>query len=183
MRFRFVLPPGWVGFPLHDAAACDREVQRAVKALPLDDGSGARMRRELRDDLLRQCDRARGRGSTYLAIAGPRSAPLSGSLLVTPTKHRLPEDSPAWDELVGADADRFTLPVGRVARTVRTRQPDAGERTDDLATLAVDYWVSLDDQRLVHVACSTPLVEHEEAMVGLFDAVLASSATRDGDDG
>jgi hypothetical protein len=175
MRLRFVLPPGWVGFRLHDTEACEREVQRAVKALPLDDGSGARMRRELRDDLLRQCDRAREQGATYLGISGPRSAPLSGSVLVTPSKHRVPENSPVWDELVGADADRFTLPVGRVARTVRTREPEAGERSDDLATLAVDYWVTLEDDRVVQVACSTPLVEHEEAMVQLFDAVLASA--------
>jgi hypothetical protein len=175
VRFRFVLPPAWVGFTLHDAPACEREVQRAVKALPLDDGSGARMRRELRDDLVRQCVRARERGATYLAIAGPRSAPLSGSMLVTPTRHRLPEDSPAWDELVGADADRFTLPVGRVARTVRKRHPQPGDGSEDLYSLAVDYWVTLDDERLVHVACSTPLVEHEEAMVQLFDAVLGSA--------
>lgn len=180
MRLRFVLPPGWVGLPLHDAPACEREVQRVVKALPLDDGSGARMRRELRDDLQRQCDRARGQGATYLAIAGPRSAPLSGSLLVTPLQHRVPEDSPVWDEVVGADVDRFTLPVGRVARTVAKRQPAAGERSDDPPTLAVDYWITLDDGRLAHVACSTPLAEHEEAMVQLFDAVLGS-ATLAGD--
>ncbi|GAA1476793.1 hypothetical protein GCM10009623_12390 [Nocardioides aestuarii] len=181
MRLRFVLPPGWVGFPLHDAPACEREVQRAVRALPLDDGQGARMRRELRDDLLAQCDRARDSGATYLAIAGPRSAPLSGSLVVTPTRHRVAEDSPAWDEVVGVDADRFTLPVGRVARTVRTRQPAVGERSDDLASLAVDYWVIVDGDRLVHVACSTPLVEHDEAMTQLFDAVMGSAVVAEQD--
>jgi hypothetical protein len=164
-----------VGFPLHDVAACEREVARAVKALPLDDGSGARLRRELRDDLLRQCERARERGATYLAIAGPRSAPLSGSLLVTPSQHRVAEDSVVWDELVGPDADRFTLPVGRVARTVSTRRPEPDERADDLPTLSVDYWITVDDGRLLHVACSTPLVEHDEAMVQLFDAVLGSA--------
>ena len=179
MRLRFVLPSAWVGFPLHDPDACEREVQRAVRALPLDDGPGARMRRELRDDLLRQCERARLQGATYLAIAGPRSAPLSGSLLVTPTQHRVAEDSPVWDELVGADADRVTLPVGRVARTVRDRRPAPGERDDDLPTLAIDYWVTTDDGRLVHVACSTPLVEHREAMVQLFDAVMGSAVLAD----
>lgn len=181
MRLRFVLPPGWVGLPLHDLAACEREVQRAVRTLPLDDGQGARMRRELRDDLVTQCDRARASGATYLAIAGPRSAPLSGSLLVTPTPHRLAEDSPAWDDVVGVDADRSTLPVGRVARTVRTRQPAPGERSDDVASLAVDYWVTLDGGHLVHVACSTPLVAHEEAMVQLFDAVMGSAVVAEED--
>ncbi len=175
MRLRFVLPPAWVGFPLHDTATCEREVQRAVRALPLDDGAGARMRRELRDDLLRQCDRAREKGATYLAIAGPRSAPLSGSLLVTPLRRTVPEDSPAWEEVVGADVDRFTLRVGRVARTVRKRHPAPGERPEDLITLAVDYWVTTAEDRTILVACSTPLVEHEEAMVQLFDAVMASA--------
>lgn len=175
MRLRFVLPPGWVGFPLGDPAGCEREVGRVVKALPLDDGTGARLRRELRDDLLHQCTRARDGGASYLAVAGPRSAPLSGSLLVTPLRRTLPAGSPEWDDVVGADARTFRLAVGQVTRAVRHRPADKTGAGDDLPTLAVDYWVTTAEGRQLQVACSTPLVAHEEAMVQLFDAVIGSA--------
>lgn len=179
MRLRLVLPPAWIGLPLHDPASCERAVDRAVRSLPLDDGQGARMRRELRDDLLRQVSRARDGGATYLALSGPRSAPLSGSILVTPLRRPVDPGSAAWEEAVGSGAETFRLAVGQVWRTSRLRDPAPG-RPDALPTLAVEYWVTSTAARQLHVACSTPLVAHEEAMVQLFDAVL-ESAELDGD--
>lgn len=170
-RLRFVLPPTWEGFGLHDAEACERRAERIARSLPLDDGKGATLRRQVREDLRRQVAAAREAGATYLAIAGPRSAPLSGSIVLTPVPGSLPLDDEAWQDGLPDDAETFRLTAGLVTRVVGTRAADV----DDLETLSVDYWVLGPARQQVHLACSTPLVAHRDAMVGLFDAVVDSA--------
>ncbi len=48
-----------------------------------------------------------------------------------------------------------------------------------MPTLVIDYWLTAPDGDLIHLAASTPLVDHRDAMVGLFDAVLESARWRD----
>lgn len=178
MRLQLVLPPGWFGLPLTDPAGCDRIIDRTVRALSLDDGEGARLRRELRADLERQARSARDTGATLLALSGPRSAPLSGSLLVTPLRPTVDLDDPRFADDLDGESETFTVPVGRVTRVVGRRQAPAGRRSDDgeLPTLGIDYWVAGPDKRhQAQVACSTPLFEHAEAMTQLFDAVICSA--------
>lgn len=183
MRLRFVLPPSWVGFPLASPEACDLQVDRTVKALQLDDGEGARLRRELRDDLRRQVATARESGASYLSISGPRSAPLSGSILVTPVARSLPLDDPTWVERLTGDVDTFRLEVGRVIRVVTTRTaPSGSSDVPDHQTLGVDYWVQGPGGEQVQIACSTPLVAHRDAMVQLFDTVVDSAEWADTDE-
>ena len=170
-RLRFVLPPTWEGFGLHDPQACERKVERIARSLPLDDGKGAALRRQVREDLRGQVASARQAGATYLAISGPRSAPLSGSIVLTPVPSSLALDDEAWEDQLPDDAETFRLSAGRVTRVVGTRTADVS----GLATLVVDYWVLGPDRRQVHLACSTPLVAHRDAMVALFDAVVDSA--------
>lgn len=177
---RLVLPPGWIALPLERPEECQRVVDRIVASLPLDDGSGARMRRELRDDLSRQTEEARGAGASLLAIAGPRSAPLSGSLVLTPLRPRAGDDDPGWaDDLVGRQ-EVLQLEVGRVVRTVRPGETDF--HGQELPSLRVDYLVQGPGPLRALLSFATPLVEHEEAMVQLFDAVVATASWETGED-
>lgn len=176
---RLVLPPGWIALPLERPEECQRIVDRIVAGLPLDDGSGARMRRELRDDLRRQTEEARNAGASLLAISGPRSAPLSGSLVLTPLRPRAGDDDPGWaDDLVGRQ-EVLQLDVGRVVRIVRPRYTDF--HGQELPSLTVDYLVQGPGALRALLSFATPLVEHEEAMVQLFDAVVATASWETGE--
>lgn len=176
-----MLPPGWVGLPLTDPARVDQAIRRTVRALPLDDGDGARLRRELADDLQHQAGSARESGATYLAISGPTSAPISGSLLVTPLDRSLPLHDPGWIDGLEGEHETFTLPLGQVTRVVRERSVAAGRGAADgeLPTLGFDYWIVGREGRQVQVACSTPLIAHREAMMQLFDTVIQTAEWSD----
>ena len=171
-RLHVVVPPGWARVPLTSEEASTRAVAQVVATSGLDDGEGARLRRELQDQLEGAARSAREAGATTLLLTTVHALPVSAALVVTPLPPRV---SVAGDEpwLVGARSrvDTARLPAGPVVR--RVRETSTGE--PPVTSLVVDYWLTAPDGDLVHLAVSTPLAAHREAMVGLFDAILETA--------
>lgn len=180
LRLRVVLPPGWLDLDLDDDDHCERQARRLTDAISSDDGQGARLRREARTTLLEQVRAARSGGATILAISGPEVPFLSGSLVVRPLPDSQRVDGEE-DWLVESDArvDRATIPAGAVVR--RVTHVDASEGGDPVSSVAVDYWLRSPTGSTVHLAFSSPLFSHADALTGLFDAVVESTAWMDGD--
>ncbi|MBF4161470.1 hypothetical protein [Nocardioides acrostichi] len=177
MRLQMVLPPGWETFHVDDLEGCQRRIARIASALPLDDGQGARLRRELRSDLFTQVEQARTNGATLLSISGPSSPFVSGSLMVMPLDDAGQESTDAWARGTGGAVEHFTTDLGRVTRVVHGRL----ERLDEteLPSLAVDYLVQTTHGHDCLVACSSPLVAHAEAMTSLFDTIVENASWDD----
>lgn len=173
-----VLPPGWSIIPLGDAGERRRAVDLLVGRLGLDDGQGAVVRRQLRDRLLATAaDAARAGSVTYaLSSGGPGGVPIPASLVVTPIRGAAaPELDEPWLALGGGRLDTASVPAGPVVRRVARQEARVDDDADPLPVVKVDYWISAQSGALVHLAASTPLVDHEEAMVGLFDAIVESA--------
>ena len=171
-RLHVVVPPGWARVPLTTEGAAARAVARVVATSGLDDGEGARLRRELQDELEGAARSAREAGATTMLVTTVHALPVSAALVVTPLPPRV---SVAGDEpwLVGAGStvDTARLAAGPVVR--RVRETTSGE--PPVTSLVVDYWLTSPDGDLVHLAVSTPLAAHRDAMVGLFDAIVETA--------
>lgn len=175
-----VLPPGWTLIPLEDAVARERAVRQLVSRAGLDDGQGAVLRRELHSQLSSAADRAFRSGASTFAICttGPGGVPLPASLVVTFSPGgTVPSEQDAWLQEAGGRLDTAVIPAGRVVRRVAGRVAAVTDgESAGVATVVVDYWLTRGDGAGVfHLAASTPLVDHEDAMVGLFDAVIESA--------
>lgn len=180
LRLRVVLPPGWQELDLDDDAHCERQVRRLTDRVSTDDGEGARLRRESRETLLGQVRAARAGGATILALAGPDVPLLSGSLVVKPLPGTQGVDGDEdWLHEDGGTLDRATVAAGPVVRRV-THVP-VREGGDPAPTVAVDYWLRSPQGTTVHLAFSSPLVVHAEALAGLFDAVVEAAVWVDVD--
>lgn len=178
-RLGIVLPPGWTLIPLEDADARGRAVRRLVSRAGLDDGQGAVLRRELHGQLSSAADRAFRSGASTLAICttGPGGVPLPASLVVTFIPGgTLPSEQDAWLQEAGGRLDTAVIPAGRVVRRAGRVTSVADGEPAEVTTVVVDYWLTRGDAAgVVHLAASTPLVDREDAMVGLFDAVIESA--------
>lgn len=179
-RLDLVLPPGWTMISLEDADARGRAVRLLVSRAGLDDGQGAVLRRELHSQLSCAADRAFRSGASTLAICttGPGGVPLPASLVVTFIPGgTVPSEQEAWLQEAGGRLDTASVPAGRVVRRVANRVTSLADgEPAGVTTVVVDYWLTREDGAgVVHLAASTPLVHHEAAMVGLFDAVIESA--------
>lgn len=175
MRLRLVLPPGWASIPLEEASARRRAIDTVVARAGLDDREGARLRRDLRQRLQDSADTAATSGASTLMMSLGGPAPIPASILVTFLPRGLDLDRGQPWLTDGGRVDAATVPAGPVVRRIGRRDVEMDEEIS-LPTLVVDYWLTAPDERLVHVAASTPLVEHEMAMVDLFDAILESGS-------
>lgn len=178
MDLRLLLPPGWVSLPVADEDSCRRVVGELVADAAGDDGQGARLRRELRLMLTDSVRGARDGGAALLAISGPAGGLISGSLLLTflPRGVTFQGDEP-WLADEGGRVDVGQVDIGRVVRRIGRREValDPADPELRLPNLVVDYWVTGPSGRLAHLAMSSPLIEHEEPMVELFDAVVETA--------
>ena len=180
MTLRLVLPDGWVSIPLEDPAARAQAVDAVVARARFDDGDGARLRRELRDHLVGAAADAAGAGaaSMVLSTGDGRGVSIPASIIATflPFADR-PDVEEPWLAESGGRLDTATVAAGPVVR--RVSQRSAPMEGVEIPTLVVDYWLTAPDWGLAHLAMSTPLVAHEEAMVGLFDAIVESASWAD----
>lgn len=175
MRLQLLLPPGWVSIPLEDVGARRRAVDDVVARSHLDDGQGARLRRNLRQQLQESADSAGACGASTLMLSVQGSPPVPASILITFLPRRVTiDDSLLW-LAQGGRVDTATVRAGSVVRRIGRRDVTMSEDVT-LPSLVVDYWLTAPDARLAHVAMSTPLVEHAEAMTGLFDAIIESAS-------
>lgn len=97
--------------------------------------------------------------------------PIPASLVVT-FHDRLPvlESDAPWLTEPGARVDTATVGSGHVVRRVRYSATTLED--EEICALVVDYWISRPSGGVAHLAMSTPLLTHEEAMVRLFDAIV-----------
>jgi hypothetical protein len=174
MRLQLLLPPGWASIPLHDTGARRRAIDDVVAVSRLDDGQGARLRRELREQLQDVADSAATSGASTLMLSVQGNPPVPASILVSflPPSLSVDASQPWLGE--GGQVDTAMVRAGSVVRRIRRRDTAMSEDVT-LPTLVADYWVTAPDDRLTHVAMSTPLVEHEKAMTDLFDAIMESA--------
>lgn len=159
------------------AALVERQVGRA------DDR--ASLRAEIRRHLVRAADDASRAGGRFMAVSlmrvGDRPVPA------TLTLYRLLGADLTAQGVVELEAvlrpgtteeDRLDLaegPVGPVLRRVTRRAGSAEVGGEDVPLLVADYWVDPGDERgLLHLSFSTPMVAVTDAMLTLFDTVVAS---------
>lgn len=179
-ELRYVLPPGWAVIPLERSGETARAIEAIVSGLALDDGQGAQLRRQIKAQLTSAAaDAARAGGTTLaLSVNGMGGVPIPASLVVTYLPAvSTPDAAEPW--LAGDDVDTATLPAGHVVRRVRHSSADVDGT--DIPALVVDYWVARPGGGVAHLAASTPLVEHADAMTELFDAILQTAEWRSTD--
>ena len=175
-RLSIMLPPGWRWIDLHDDARRDRAIDHVVAGTGLDDGDGARLRRELRDALQRSASDARAAGSSLLALSVDADPVLSGSLTVT-FLDGVEELVDQWADDPDEDAVTTTVPAGRVVRRVRREHTTVAEVTcpQGLDTFTVEYLLRCEGEPPVLLVMSSPLVAVADALLGLFDAMMESA--------
>ncbi len=175
-RLMIMLPPGWRWIDLGDHQRRDRAIDHIVEGTGLDDGQGARLRRELRDSLQRTASDARAAGSSLLAMSVDADPVLSGSMTVT-FLDGAEELVDPWADDPGADAETSTVPAGRVVRRVRRERTTVADvtGTDGLETFTVEYWLRHEGDPPVLLVMSSPLIAVADALLGLFDAMMESA--------
>ncbi len=176
---RVTLPESWWVIPLIDPAACERSVQtllsRHLVGSEADPLAGA-----IATELRTQVAYAAANHGRLLALnlqeAG--GVPVAASLLMSWINAAGAGDAltELQDELAadlssdGSALDLARLPQGTVLRRVHVL-----DASTERASLMADYWLERPDQTgLVHLAFGTPLLPVREAMLELFDAVVAA---------
>ena len=175
-RLSVMLPPGWRWIDLTDDHRRDRAIDHILASTGLDDGEGARVRRELRDSLRRTAADACTGGSSVLALSVDADPALSGSLTITFLEGAEELVDP-WVDDPGPDSTRAAVHAGRVLRRVRQERTTVADVTGDkgLETFTVEYWLRHEDRPPVLLVMSSPLVEVADALLGLFDAMMESA--------
>ena len=179
-RVRVVLPDGWYAVPLRPETSRRRAVSALVDAVVTGD-EAALLRARLRDSLGASAQDAAAAGAQQLVLSlmrTPQGLPLPASLVVTVLDVGSPRVAASADlgQRPGDDLLSTVVQAGHVVRRVSERVTDSDLGGGETRTLAVDYWLRPAGTRHVGVlAFSTPLVALREAVLPLFDAVVASA--------
>lgn len=174
-----LVPDGWWRVPLASRDQAAQSVQRLVdrQFRGLDDQP--LLRREAERELLGAATRAADAGGQMMWLSHQLVAglPLSASLVASAGPAAGPGGfESVQGQLTGTgQVDVARVPAGTV---VRRRSRGSDRESDRLGApdrpLLVDYWLQAPDGNCVVLAFSTPLEPLGEAMVELFDAVVAS---------
>ncbi|AKG43074.1 hypothetical protein SXIM_16900 [Streptomyces xiamenensis] len=187
--YSLILPDGWYRIPL-DPEQCARSVDALLERQFKGTDNQPHAKRQARDALLDEADRAIGNGGIemYLCLqeAGPITLPAS--LLVTLAPDACEPDT-SLEEVsrdlahhgpVGTEATVENLPSGPAVRT-RSRTESARDETtgEVVYSTAVDYYLPVPGTTsFLVLSFSTPLDMIADALVGLFDAVAKAFTWR-----
>ena len=200
-----LLPASWWTIDLRDTTTRTRSIAALVEQQVGRADIQASLRAELRAELGRAAEQAAAAGGRLMAVSLMQADgfPLSATL----TAYRVPgtdltgaglaqlEEVLRTDEGVashGSPADGSgeqtgTVelaegPGGPVLRRVRHKQGSADLGAERLRMLVVDYWLDPEDrQGLLLLTFSTPLVDAQDGWLELFDVIVASTGTGQGD--
>jgi len=188
-----LLPSSWWTIDLRDSASRRRSVAKLVEQQVGRDDAHASVRAQLRARLMTAADDTAAAGGRLMAVSLMRAGDVS--VPATVAVYRLPSVAPAGDDdavteldtLLRATAgpddhlERADGPGGPVLRRVGRRMCPADLDTEHLPTLLVDYWLDPHDgQGLIYVVFSSPLVDARDALLELFDVIVASVGSADG---
>lgn len=180
-----VLPASWWTIDLRTEESRRRGADGLVTEQVGRADDRAALRAELRRHLGRAAGDAARAGGRFMAVSlmrvGDRPVPA------TLTVYRLAGSDLETQGVVELEAvlrsttlegDRLELaagPVGPILRRVRQRAGSAELGAEDVSLLVADYWVDPGDARgLLYLSFTSPLVQVAEAMLELFDTVVAS---------
>ncbi|MBO9553607.1 hypothetical protein [Cellulomonas sp.] len=182
---RVVLPATWWAVDLRDEAARRRSIATLVGQQLGRGDELAALRADLRRHLEVVAIDAAALGGQLLAIsltrAGPVPIPASVAVYRALAGDRARETLANVEAALRAEpatsdtVDAAQGPHGPVLRRTRTASGAAEIGAQDVPMLLADYWLDLGDGAgLVSLTFSSPLVEAREALLPLFDTVVAS---------
>lgn len=188
LRWRLLLPPGWVRFPADDAQRSRRAVQRLLEKrlahLPRDQTSAAR--RALTKELLAQLGDARRAGASevHALMELTRGLPVTAGLSIVALP---PQDSErsllaALGRVFGDSEGVVTSTTARLADLPALRRhrrvlmhPDEGSPArEPVWRTHVDWVVQLPDADYLVLAFSTQTDPVAAELTVLFDAIAGS---------
>ena len=190
--FGVLLPASWWTVDLRDQAARRRSVAGLVERQVGRDDSRASLRADLRSTMSRTAEDAARAGGRLLAVSLMEvdGIPVPATLTMYRIAGTALNDAGA-EELARVlrqtqhpddQIDTTEGPLGPVLRRVGRRQGDGQVGGADVTLLVADYWLDPDDgQGLMSLNFTSPLTVMQDALVGLFDAIVASvGPTEDG---
>lgn len=182
----FVLPGSWWSLDLHGSneAVSKRIYDLVEKAIGNRDDC-ARLRHETRQLLTDVAERGRTAGATqvYLGRSLVGSIPLAATLAISRPGVSLPDVAPGADRAAallrlvpGEEPSVLEHPRCAVVRSAKRACPeDVAESTNELSRLMVNYWIQPPDVNdLVVFTFTTPMIQLEEELVFLFDAIVTT---------
>lgn len=182
---RIILPASWWTIELRDAESRHRSVAALVEQQVGRADERAALRADARRILGGAADDAATSGGEMMAVslmeADGIPVPATVTVYRVPggdlTEHGVRE----LEAVLRAAPEGFEsldlaeAATGALLRRVSRRAAPAGLGADKLSMLIADYWLDPDDGRgLLCFTFSSPLVEQKEALLELFDAVVAS---------
>ena len=183
-----LLPSTWWTVDLREAEARRRSVAALVEQQTGRADVHASLRADLRRHLEGVAEQAAAAGGVLMAVslmvAGGLPVPATMTVYRLPVASDLAIEGMAQIEAVFREQgghDALELAEGRMGPVLRRVSRRSG--TEDLGAstvtmLLVDYWLEPGDGRgLVSFTFSSPLVEARDALLELFDAVVASVDT------
>ncbi len=180
---RLVLPEDWWVIPL----ASSLERANAIEALVDHQTKGLDVTTAVRDVVLHELatatETAAERGGRLYAISLQEIAgtPLTVTLVVCREPGTLDTVRAHLDK-ANTDADETISPAGPIIRSTQISSGALAGETQDIDLLIVDYWLDpYDGNGLFHASFTTRHVDLEDAMLTVFDAIIAA-AVFDGPD-
>ncbi|MGY4644615.1 hypothetical protein [Cellulomonas sp. URHB0016] len=184
---RLVLPATWWVIDLRDASARRRSIAALVEEQLGRGDELAALREDLRRHLGVTAIDAGALGGQLMAIsltrAGPVPIPASVTVYRSPAGSARSETLKDVEAALRADArtddtvDAAEGPTGPVLRRTRIGSGIEELGAQDVPMLLADYWLDPGDGAgLLSLTFSSPLVEARDALLPLFDTVVASVA-------
>jgi hypothetical protein len=183
--FGVLLPGSWWTVDLRDEAARRRSVASLVERQVGRDDSRASLRADLRSTMSRTAEDAARAGGRLLAVSLMEvdGIPIPATLTMYRVAGAALNDAGA-EELARVlrqsqqpndQIDTAEGPLGPVLRRVSRRQGDGQVGGADVTLLVADYWLDPDDGHgLMSLNFTSPLTIMHDALVDLFDAIVAS---------
>lgn len=176
-----LLPDGWAVIELQDDAIRRRSVRETVDGRLGGPPELAELRGTVLEGLLEESRRAALAGGVLMAVADEVGTPPA-SLTVYRVAGRLDEQGrAAMARVLSTGEPGHTLDIGEGAAGVVLRRVRPGMATSGLTgpqpvpALIADYWVEpAPGTKLVYLVFSSPLVEQRDALLTLFDTIVAS---------
>ncbi|MDO8122248.1 hypothetical protein Q6346_13100 [Isoptericola sp. b490] len=170
------LPADWWTIDLSEPGATRRSITALVARQVDRSDERAGLRRELREELGRAAAAATRAGGHFLAVSLMRTDDVA--IPATMAVYRLPHPAGglAAVEAQPGSAGQWVATDGAFGRVIRrVRDGDGSPALGAACSTVAEYWFDPQDGGgLVLVSFSTPAFQLKDALVGLFDAIVAT---------